>query len=83
MAKLVDALDLGSSGATRESSSLSFRTNSKTPNTDKVFGVLHLLVSRFNFDSRSEEATRKRSSLSFRTHFKAWNIVKVFGALHY
>jgi hypothetical protein len=27
VAKLVDALDLGSSGATRESSSLSFRTN--------------------------------------------------------
>ncbi len=27
MAELVDALDLGSSGATRESSSLSFRTN--------------------------------------------------------
>ncbi len=26
VAKLVDALDLGSSGATRESSSLSFRT---------------------------------------------------------
>jgi hypothetical protein len=28
VAELVDALDLGSSGATRESSSLSFRTNS-------------------------------------------------------
>ncbi len=27
VAELVDALDLGSSGATRESSSLSFRTN--------------------------------------------------------
>ena len=29
MAELVDALDLGSSGVTRESSSLSFRTKDK------------------------------------------------------
>ena len=29
VAELVDALDLGSSGVTRESSSLSIRTNSK------------------------------------------------------
>ncbi len=29
VAELVDALDLGSSGVTRESSSLSFRTNSR------------------------------------------------------
>jgi hypothetical protein len=34
VAELVDALDLGSSGATRESSSLSFRT--------KVIGKQHL-----------------------------------------
>ena len=31
VAKLVDALDLGSSGATRESSSLSFRTTPTQP----------------------------------------------------
>ncbi len=30
VAELVDALDLGSSGATRESSSLSIRTNQST-----------------------------------------------------
>ena len=33
MAELADALDLGSSGVTRESSSLSFRTNYNTKNT--------------------------------------------------
>jgi hypothetical protein len=32
VAELVDALDLGSSGVTRESSSLSFRTSSSTFN---------------------------------------------------
>ena len=39
MAELVDALDLGSSGVTRESSSLSFRTN--TMNDDDYI-ILYL-----------------------------------------
>ena len=34
VAELVDALDLGSSGATRESSSLSFRTTLRVNNED-------------------------------------------------
>ncbi len=39
VAELVDALDLGSSGATRESSSLSFRTNSYSEvSGGKIFG---------------------------------------------
>jgi uncharacterized protein YodC (DUF2158 family) len=36
VAELVDALDLGSSGATRESSSLSFRTKSKEPDAGSL-----------------------------------------------
>jgi hypothetical protein len=36
VAELVDALDLGSSGVTRESSSLSFRTNSNNNNTSFI-----------------------------------------------
>ena len=36
VAELVDALDLGSSGATRESSSLSFRTSSQNENRSYI-----------------------------------------------
>lgn len=43
VAELVDALDLGSSGETRESSSLSFRTN-KQSNSSFIFGCLLKLV---------------------------------------
>ncbi len=40
VAKLVDALDLGSSAARRESSSLSFRTNSFSVHTIKPLKTL-------------------------------------------
>ena len=36
VAELVDALDLGSSGVTRESSSLSFRTSSQNGNSSHI-----------------------------------------------
>ena len=56
MAELADALDLGSSGVTRESSSLSFRTISfiiqfdfwgQSKNTVELIGGASLLLSIF------------------------------------
>ena len=52
MAELADALDLGSSGVTRESSSLSFRTISfiiwgQSKNTVELIGGAGLLLSIF------------------------------------
>ena len=49
VAELVDALDLGSSGATRESSSLSFRTTCNWQETgDQVYRAPRLFQSVFD-----------------------------------
>ncbi len=63
VAKLADALDLGSSGATRESSSLSSRTK-RVSKYNLSAGVAKLADA---LDLGSSGATRESSSLSSRT----------------
>ena len=70
VAELVDALVLGASGATRESSSLSFRTIKRRvlhedpapPRTQSIFSLHQVLKVLRNYASHSRATRRPRTS---------------------